>query len=252
VGTSAGSVVAATVAHDRLNVLYRESALMSRAPGVMARLFPSSVDTLSQRRALDLYVQAADSTPDTVRTIGHAALAAVTPGTDTMPRDLGLVLGERWASDALWMTCVDTFTGDRCVMTRSTSLSVALGAAASSAVPGMFAPQVVAGRKCMDGGVGGTAVHLDLLAGAEKALVLSLYRDSELPHGMMTLAPGDLEHELAALQATGTEVFFRIPEHHPMDAEGLMDPRAVPDAMAMGVRQANEDVETGELARFWA
>lgn len=252
VGTSAGSVVAATLAHDGLNRLYAESSLMSRVPALMGRLFPSAVTTPSQRQALDLYTRAVDSTPATVRSIGHAALAAVTPSTETMPRDLIVVVGEQWESEALWMTCVDTFTGDRCVMTRSTALSLAEGAAASSAVPGIFAPQVITGRKCMDGGVGGTAVHLDLLAGATKALVLSLYRDPELPQPMLTLAPGDLDHELAELKASGTEVFFRSPEQHPMDAGGLMDPRAVPEAMAMGVRQAEADVEAGDLARFWA
>ncbi len=252
VGTSAGSVVAATLAHHRLDRLFDESELMSRLPGVMSKLFPAQVDTPSQQRALDRYVNATDSTPATVRSIGHAALAAVTPNVATMPRDLTLVLGRHWESDALWMTCVDAFTGDRCVMTRSTAQSVSLGAAASSAVPGIFPPQVVAGRKCMDGGVGGTAVHLDLLAGADKAIVLSLYRDSELTHGMLTLAPGDLDRELAELKAAGTEVFFQAPESHPMDVDGLMNPTAVPDAMAMGVRQANEDADAGDLADFWA
>jgi NTE family protein len=252
VGTSAGSVVAASLAHDHLDKLYDESIFMSRVPGVMGKLFPSQVDTPSQQRALDIYLNATDSAPDTVRTIGHAALAAVTPSTDTMPRDLIVALGVQWESAALWMTSVDAFTGDRCVMTRSTGLSVNLGAAASSAVPGIFAPQVIAGRKCMDGGVGGTAVHLDTLAGADKALVLSLYRDSELSHPMLTLAPGDLDQELTELKASGTEVFFRAPDHHPMDLGGLMNPAAVPDAMAMGVRQAKEDVEAGELAKFWA
>jgi NTE family protein len=168
-----------------------------------------------------------------------------------MRRGLSLVIGERWASDSLWMTCVDALTGERCVATRASSISVALGAAASSAVPGIFTPQVIGGRKFMDGGVGGTAVHLDLLAGAGKALVLSLYRDPELTHGMLTLAPGDLECELTELKASGTEVFFQAPESHPMDVAGLMDPKAVPAAMAMGARQAQDDVETRGLATFW-
>ncbi len=252
VGTSAGSVVAASLAHGRLRILHTESALMARLPSVMGELFPSRVDTPSQQRALDLYVQASDSTPATVRSIGHAALAAVTPSPKTMTRDLALVIGERWSSEALWMTCVDAFSGDRCVTTRATSISVALGAAASCAVPGIFAPQVVAGRKCMDGGVGGSAVHLDLLAGAGRALVLSLYRDPELTHGMLTLAPGDLERELVALRSSGTEVFFRAPRSHPMDVAGLMDPGTAPEAMAMGAQQGEEDAEAGDLAEFWA
>jgi NTE family protein len=252
VGTSAGSIVAATLAHERLSLTFAETALMSRVPSLISKLFPSRVSLSSQQRALDLYIQASDSSPSTIRSIGYAALAAVAPDSATMPRDLALILGEHWSSDALWMTCTDAYTGDRCVMTRATSVSVALGAAASSAVPGMFVPQVVAGRKCMDGGVGGTAVHLDLLAGAGKALVLSLYRDPELPRGMLTLAPGDLDHELTELKASGTEVFFRSPESHPMDVDGLMDPEAVPEAMAMGSRQATGDAEAGGLSGFWA
>ncbi len=252
VGTSAGSIVAATLTHHHLDRLYGETALMSRMPGVMDKLFPSEVDKPSQQRALDLYLNATDSTPDTVRAIGRAALAADTPSPDTMPRSLFMVLGDEWKYPALVMTCVDTLTGDRCVLSRSSQLSVNHGAAASSAVPGIFAPQVVAGRKCMDGGVGGTAVHLDLLAGAERALVLSLYRDADLTHGLLTLAPGDLDHEIAELKATGTEVYFRAPESHPLDIHGLMDPAAAPGAMAMGVRQASADLEAGELAAFWA
>jgi hypothetical protein len=92
---------------------------------------------------------------------------------------------------------------------------------------------------------------LDLLAGAGKVLVLSLYRDPELTHGMLTLAPGDLERELVALKASGTEVFFRAPRSHPMDVAGLMDPAAAPEAMAMGAQQADEDAEAGDLAAFW-
>ena len=252
VGTSAGSIVAATLAHHHLDRLYDETALMSRMPSVMDKLFPSGVDHPSQKQALDLYLNATDSTPDMVRAIGRAALAAVTPSEHIMPRDLLMVLGDQWNSSALLMTCVDTLTGDRCVISRSTDVSVNLGAAASSAVPGIFAPQVIAGRNCMDGGVGGTAVHLDLLAGADRALVLSLYRDSELTHGLLTLAPGDLDRELAELKASGTEIYFRAPESHPMDIDGLMNPAAAPDAMAMGVRQATADLEAGDLARFWA
>jgi hypothetical protein len=103
----------------------------------------------------------------------------------------------------------------------------------------------------MDGGACGTAVHLDLLAGADRALVLSLYRDQELDHGMLTLAPGDLTRELDGLRGGGTEVFFRAPERHPMDVAGLMDPAAVPDAMHMGARQAEEALARHGIAEFW-
>ncbi len=252
VGTSAGSIVATTLANGRLHELFYESKVLSLAPGLMRVLFPADAAEPSQQAALDLYLGSTDADPDTILSIGRAARAADTPSPATMARDLVLVLGEHWGSDALWMTTVDTDTGERCVLTRDTGVSVALGAAASSAVPGIFAPQPVAGRNCMDGGVCGTAVHLDLLAGADKALVLSLYRDEELTEGMLTLAPGDLTRELGALAASGTEVFVQSPEHHPMNVPELMDPTAVPDAMAMGARQADADVADRGLPGFWA
>jgi NTE family protein len=182
--------------------------------------------------------------------IGHAALAADTPDSAIMPRSLFAVLGHEWDADALWMTCVDAFTGERCVLTRGAGVAVNHGAAASSAVPGIFAPQPLLGRRCMDGGVSGSATHLDLLAGADRALVLSFYLDAELTQPMLTLVPGGLGTELEQLRASGTTVFSRAPEQHPWQADELMDPTRIPEAMEEGKRQGDADAE--ELAGFWA
>ena len=251
VGTSAGSIVASTLAHGRLHEMFVETEALSLVPGLVRVLFPAGTRQPSQQAALDRYLHAADAEPATILAIGQAARAADTPRAATMARDLVLVVGEHWGADGLWMTTVDADSGERCVVTRDAGVSLAHGAAASSAVPGIFAPQPLDGRTCMDGGVCGTGVHLDLVAGADKALVLSLYRDEELTEGMLTLAPGDLTQELDGLAASGTDVFFQAPEHHPMDVPGLMDPKAVPDALAMGARQADADVDRG-IAEFWS
>jgi NTE family protein len=251
VGTSAGSIVAASLVRGHLHEMFLESKALSLVPSVMRVLFPTSTAKPSQQAALDLYLHSQNSDIDTILAIGRSARAADTPSPKTMVRHLFLVIGEHWGSEALWMTTVDVDSGERCVITAETGVPVSNGAAASSAVPGIYSPQSIAGRTCMDGGVCGTTVHLDLLAGARKALVLSLYRDDELTTGMLTLAPGDLTRELAQLRASGTEIFFQAPEHHPMDVAGLMDPKAVPDAMAMGARQAAEDIATGGIAEFW-
>lgn len=251
VGTSAGSIVATSLAHGHLHKMFLESKALSLVPGLMRMLFPADATKPSQLAALDLYLHAEDSTIDTILAIGKAARAADTPGPNIMVRDLLLVIGRHWGSEALWMTTVDVDSGERCVITADTGVPACNGAAASSAVPGFYSPQPIGGHTCMDGGVCGTTVHLDLLAGARRALVLSLYRDDELTTGMLTLARGDLTRELDALRASGTQVFFRAPERHPMDVAGLMDPKAIPDAMAMGARQAAADVATGGIAEFW-
>ena len=101
----------------------------------------------------------------------------------------------------------------------------------------------------MDGGVSGTGLHLDLLAGSRHAVVLGLTDGDGMEEGMIATAhPGSVIEELDALRASGTEVFFRMPES--MDVLRLMDPTAVPDAMAMARRQATADAE--ELRAFWA
>ena len=100
----------------------------------------------------------------------------------------------------------------------------------------------------MDGGVGGSGTHLDLLAGARKVVALTLTDGTEASDGgMMTQAPDSFaleqksldRHRHAALAPPAAEV----------DLVQLMSPASVPGAVAMGRRQALEDAD--ELADFW-
>jgi hypothetical protein len=125
---------------------------------------------------------------------------------------------------------------------------VARAVAASSAVPGLFTPQPILDRRCMDGGVSGSGIHLDLLAGASRVVVLCLTDGVGVDIGAMTMAPGGIQRELDDLRQSGSKVFFRTPES--MDLERLMDPAAVPDAIAMARRQAAADA--AELRTFLA
>ena len=261
IGTSAGSVVAAAARkHRRLRLMYLQAQLTKLGPEFMAKLtdvvLPSRPSTPSQHEAFRTYVDASDAAVDTLIAIGTAARGAQAHSGRTVTRDLSMLIGRRWHSDAVWMTCVDTANGDRCVTTSATGVPVSTAAAASCAVPGIFEPQVIEGRTCMDGGVCGTGVHLDLLAGAERAVVLSLYEDATLEgmlgdrEGMMTLQAGDLTRDREKLEMSGTEVFFRAPDHPGMHPEDIMDATRVPEAFQLGVRQAHQDA--AELGRFWS
>ena len=248
VGTSAGSLVASALTSGKLKRLHSEVSLLAKVPALVSSMAPASALVPSQNRALELFIAATDAEPDTVRAIGHAALAAVTPKPESTRRNIALVVGPGgWPSDALHITCVDAYTGERCVVTADTGTTPARAAAASSAVPGIFAPQPIADRRCMDGGVGGSGVHLDVLAGSRRALVLSLTDGSQMEEAMMTLHPDEGKQELEDLKASGTDVVLRVPEV--VDLLNLMSPAAVPDALAMGARQATADV--GELSAFW-
>ena len=259
VGTSAGSVVAAALTHRRLRLLYFQSKLAERSPELVGTItdlvLPSRPSTPEQEQAFRTYLDAADSRPDTIRAIGEVARTVEAHSGRTVVRDFTALLGRAWPSDVVWMTCVDTESGERCVTTAATGVHGATGAAASSAVPGIFEPQVIDGRTCMDGGVSGSGVHLDLLAGAGRTVVLSLYEDPTLAamlgdrSGMLTLRHGDLTREIESLEASGTKVFVRSPDHPGMPPEELMDPEHVPEAFRLGVRQAKDDLTT--LGKFW-
>jgi NTE family protein len=248
IGTSAGSLVASSISAGRLKRLHTGVSLLSKVPALISVLAPAARLVPSQNRALELFIKASDADPGTVQTIGHAALAAVTPGPEVTRRNISLVLGTgAWPSEALHITCVDAYTGERCVVTREAGATVARAVAASSAVPGIFAPQPIADRRCMDGGVSGTGLHLDLVAGAGRVLVLALTDGSDMTEGMMTSAAGQIQRELTDLRASGSEVMVRVPAQ--VDFMELMSPTSVPRALEMGAHQAADDARA--LTEFW-
>ena len=161
VGTSAGSLVASVLVAGKLNRFHSEISVLAKAPALVSTLAPASQLRPSQQRALDLFLKATDSEVPTLQEIGHAALAAVTPKPDATRRNISLVIGRgRWTSDALHITCVDTYTGERCVVTRKAAITMTRAIAASSAVPGVFAPQPIGDRPSGPVGRGHQGAHL--------------------------------------------------------------------------------------------
>ena len=248
VGTSAGSIVASILAGEKLAGFGRTVDLLTRAPGLLARMASSGPLEPSCQRALDSFRDARDCEPQTLREIGFAALAARTPTAEVTARNFSVILRmRRWPSSRLHITCVDAFTGERIVVTRSAAVPLARAAAASSAVPGIFAPQPIQDRKCMDGGVAGTGVHLDLVAGARRALVVSLVDGSEPDLTWGTMTPATIRQEFDDLIASGTEALRIIPRAEV--PEDVMDPRLALGAVQEGVAQADDDVAL--LRDFW-
>lgn len=248
VGTSAGSIVAAVVTSGHLASFARELRVLAKAPGLLSALAPSGDLSSSQLRAIELFRAAQDSSRDTVREIGYAALAAHAPRSEDMRRNLSVAIAKRkWPGPKLQTTCVDTYTGERLVVTEETGISVPRAAAASSAVPGLFSPQPIHDRMCMDGGVSGSGSHCDLASGATRAMVLALGSTSGDVEATMTIQPDALQHEVAALESGGTATWMRTPGH--VDMTKLMSPAAVPDAMAEGEAVAAKDAVSAK--HFW-
>jgi NTE family protein len=248
VGTSAGSVVATIVTGGHLTRAHREIEALARAPSVVSAMAPAGDLHPSQQRALDVFWSADNARPETVRGIGHAALAAHTPGVNTLPRSLELVLGQRhWPSTALWITATDAYTGERVVITSEAGVAAHQAAAASSTVPGLFAPQPIGDRKCVDGGVSGSAMHPDLAAGATRALVVAMRDPGGI--GVATNEPGGFARSIDALRASGTAVEVRTSLLAAGDLN-LMDPHQIAPALALGAQQSEADA--GDLMAFFA
>ncbi len=248
VGTSAGSLIASILANGSLKRFNKQVDWISRVPALVGLLAPANNFHPSQLRALDMFRDADNARNETIRDIGFAALAAHTPTAAEMRRSTGFAIAARgWPSKALNISTVDCYTGERLVITSTAGISAIRASAASSAVPGIFSPQPIHDRFCMDGGVSGTGTHSDLVAGAKRALIISLGANQSAPAPTMTIQPDRLRTELAELQKAGTTAYARGP--HKVDLAQLMDPTAVPEALALGDEQAGQDVV--ELAAFW-
>lgn len=248
IGTSAGSIVATLFTAGRAQDFFGELSLLAKVPALISILAPAGDLHPSQEHALHLFQEATTGDPAIAAAIGHAALAAQTPQPTTMRRNVALVIRLRsWPSSALHTSAVDTLTGDRCIVTHDSGVQIASALAASTAIPGVFPPQQVLDRKCMDGGICGTGTHLDVLAGAKRALVLSLRNLADSKESGMTQSPASSKAELDALTASGTRVFTASPKHFTL--EELMSPSAVGSALEMGMSQGSADAE--RFGDFW-
>lgn len=250
VGTSAGSLVGAVLAARRIALLSLAADLMARATSVVSYLAPAGNLEPSQQRAFDLMWAATDNDPATVQAIGRAAMAASTPSARSMRRNIAVLVDYAWwPSRRLWVTAVDAYTAERVVVTKDAGVRTTRAVAASCALPGLYPPQQVGDRRCMDGAMSGTATNSDLVAGADRAVVLSLAPgDAPLPQAMAASSADHMLTEIESLRASGTQVFHRWA---PMDAEmDIMAPDSMADGLAAGRRQATDDLE--ELRAFWA
>ena len=249
VGTSAGSIVASFVSAERLAGFARTVDVLAKAPKVLSLLAPAGSFHPSQMHALDLFRDAVDAEPSTITRIGFAALAAQTPSRESTARSMAVILRmRRWPSTRLQVTCVDAYTGERCVVTSEHGVPINRATSASSAVPGIFAPQQVQDRRCMDGGVSGTGTHLDLVAGAQRAIVVSLVDGTDQSVSWGTSTPQSIQREYDDLLASGTHGLRIVPEA--TVPEDVMDPSLAAAAVAHGARQAEQ--QASQIRAFWA
>jgi NTE family protein len=243
VGTSAGSAVAAQL-----------SSGLS-----LKDLFDRQVDPARQTRELtpnaqlfELFERAllkASSLPDRadhIRQIGRWALEAPT----VTEEERRSVIAERlpnhaWPNGLLLIVAVDTETGETRIFDRLSGTTLVDAVSASCAVPGIWPPVTIDGRRYMDGGTR-SSDNADLALGYARTLIVS-------PMG--TARPevtGDsLEQQIETLKSAGGKTYLVEPDEASKNAIGLnpLAPETRIPAANAGRSQGHAIAQ--DIARFW-
>jgi NTE family protein len=185
------------------------------------------------------------TTPEEIRRrIGRLALS-----TDTVPESgrrvavAGRLPSSTWPDRALLIPAVDAETGDPVVFTKDSGVDLIDAVVASSAVPGVWPPATVNGRRYTDGGVR-SSTNADLAAGCDRVLVI-------LPARMDDPSTwGDVDAELASLKpATGYVIYADEASQIAFGTNPLSPATRGPAALAG--REVGR-AHAARVAEFWA
>jgi NTE family protein len=189
VGTSAGSIVGAQIlggtSIQDLYALQLETPAPSAAArmgaGALARFVLASVWPGDARRGRAY--------------LGHAALASRTvPESERREVFELLRLGSSWPDRRLLVTAVDAETGEARVFDRDSGVALTDAVGASCAVPIVWPPITIDGRRYIDGGVR-SITNADLATACERVVVLAPVTFALRPSGriaaqLAALGPG--------------------------------------------------------------
>lgn len=254
VGTSAGSYLGSSLLSGRFRQLRTEFDFFGHFPGLFAKLAPVTAPNASQKRAQDINFSVKDGNADSIRAIGHAALAADNHlNGNGVERLAWLLTGDSrsgWPVKKMFTTANDCYTGERLVVhqdvAQKNDIPLAHAAAASSSLPGVIGPTLLGQRFCMDGGISKTWAHTDLVAGSKRAIVITLTNGYE--GSLLSGIPHDIHKEITALEAVGTKAMLIIAGTPP--GVNLLDPRQIEPALRAGYERSK--VEAPRIQAFWA
>jgi NTE family protein len=173
------------------------------------------------------------------------ALALTTGGSEARLRHAAtsyLTVPE-WPEQALVIPAVDVETGRRTIFSRDSGVDVIDAIAASCAVPGIWSPFPVNGRRYLDGSVL-SSTNADLAAGHGRVLVIAPV------NGIRGIPGASIDEALAPVKAEG-EVFLVRPDAAAKAAIGtdLLDMTGRAAAAKAGLAQGA--ALAAEIKEFW-
>ncbi|MGI8552660.1 MAG: patatin-like phospholipase family protein [Dehalococcoidia bacterium] len=182
--------------------------------------------------------------------IGAMALAARTPGEARRLELIASRLGfDQWPQKRLVVTAVDAQTGAFVTWDKDSGVRLAAAIASSSAVPGMYPPVTINGRRYIDGGIY-SATCAEIARGYETVLIVAPLGASR--DGLGGFARRTLDAEAEALRKDGSTVNVIQPDAEALEAFGpnLMGPSRRQQAAEAGVRQGEALAE--RLRGVWS
>jgi len=235
VGTSAGSITGAQVrAGLSLDALY--AAQQEPDTGELRALM-AGIDTQALVALFGKWATTAEMTPVIAAEIGQLALAATTVGEEEWLSGIGSVLQvSGWSAGRLVATAVDAETGALAAWSNDSDVPLLSAIASSCAVPGLFPPVSINGRRFIDGGVR-SGTNADLARGHDTVVIVAPIGAS--PEGIGAIARRQLDAEIAALRDAGATVEVILPDAEALAAFGpdLMNPERRSVAAEAGLRQ---------------
>jgi NTE family protein len=227
VGTSAGSVVAAQVGSGlSLDALFARQT----EPALQAREISVELDMEKFAAEFGALLTGVTSAQDAQRRMGAYALAAKTvPEAERLAAVGSRLPSPEWPSRRLLLVAVDAETGETRVFDRQSGVDLVDAVAASCAVPGIWPPVTIGGRRYVDGGVR-SSDNADLAAGHARIVVISpLGLDPPFP------SPMPLRTAVEQLRSEGSAVTVITPDEASVAAIGTnpLDPATrIPAAQA--------------------
>jgi NTE family protein len=227
VGTSAGSTVAAQLGSGLgLDALFDRQI----APPSGELSIDADIDEIAE-----LFATAASasntSLSEKLQKIGAVALSTATV-TEAVRREVieGRLPSHDWPEGVLRISAIDTATGELVAFDRDSGVGLVDAVAASCAVPGVWPPVTIDGRRYMDGGIG-SSVNMALAGDCDAAVVL-------VPSGRSSPSPfGD--GAAAEVDAFGAPTFGVFADDESLAAFGAnpLDPACRKPAALAGRAQ---------------
>jgi NTE family protein len=254
VGTSAGSIVGSQLAGGKSpQELYERQMAVAEPGGRELR----NID-LSALIAQFIKLYSSDRPQQELRAeVGAFALQAETMGEDEWIagfRAMDALEDQAWPHKRFSCTAVDTADGSFKVWDNESNVPLSLAVASSCAVPGIFPPVTINGRRYMDGGIRSTT-NADLARGYDKVLVVAVTSSQAGAAGpnpaLADARRRRFESEITDLRQSGSAVEIITPNDDFVRAFGLnlMDFRRRQEAAALGLTQGK--AAATDLRDFW-